>query len=71
MCDSLPSQNTYRNDLKEVAINNPHLMRFTYAKNEFEKKLNDGVEYHQALREVSKELNHTRESMSCFYLSKA
>ena len=49
---------------------NPH-WRFTYAKNEFEKKVEEGVEYHQALREVSKELNHTREGMSCFYLSKA
>ena len=71
MCESLPSQNTYRNDLKEVNINNPHLMRFTYAKNQFEKKLNDGVEYHLALKELSQELNHSRESMSLFYLGKA
>ena len=71
MCDSLPSQNTYRNDLKEIGINNPHLMRFTYAKNEFEKKLNDGVEYHKALKILSQELNHSRESMSLFYIVKA
>lgn len=70
MCESLPSQNTYRNDLKEVGINNPHLMKFTYAKNEFEKKLNDGAEYHLALRELSQELNHTRESMSLFYVGR-
>jgi hypothetical protein len=71
ICDALPSQNTYRNDLKEVNINNPHLIKFTYAKVEFEKKLNDGVEYHQALRELSQELNHSRESMSLFYIGMA
>ena len=71
-CESVPCPNTYRNDLKEVEIEKSHLWRFTYAKSEFEKKINEeGVEYHQALREVSEELNHTRESMSCFYLSKA
>ena len=68
-CDALPSQNTLRNDLKEVGINNPHLIKFTFAKNEFEKRINEGMEYHQALREVSQELNHSRESMSLFYLS--
>jgi len=71
MCDTLPSQNTYRNDLKEIGINNPHLIKFTYAKNEFEKKINDGIEYHQALRELSQELNHSRENMSLFYLGRA
>lgn len=73
MCDidRFPSQNTYRNDLKEVDINNPHLMRFTYAKNEFEKKLNDGIEYHKALKLLSQELNHSRGSRSLYYLGKA
>ena len=71
MCEALPHQNTYRNDLKEVGINNPHLIKFSYSKREFEKKLNDGVEYHLALRELSQELNHSRESMSLFYLGRA
>lgn len=70
-CDAFPSQNTLRNDLKEVGINNPHLIKFSFTKNEFEKRINEGMEYHQALREVSKELNHSRESMSLFYLSKS
>ena len=71
-CDVLPSQNTLRNDLKEVGVNNPHMIKYTFAKSEFEKKINEeGVEYHQALREVSEELNHSRESMSLFYIGKA
>jgi len=72
LCNNiLPSQNTYRNDLKEVGINNPHLLKFSYAKIEFEKKIDDGIEYHQALKELSLELNHSRESMSIFYLSRS
>ncbi len=70
-CENVPHPNTYRNDLKETGIEKSHLWRFTYAKNEFDKKIEEGVEYHQALREISEGLNHTRESMSCFYLSKA
>jgi len=71
MCEALPSQNTYRSDLKEVGINNPHLTRFTYAKREFEKKLNDGIEYRMALKQLSQELNHSNGSRSLFYLGKA
>jgi hypothetical protein len=63
-------ENTLRNDLKEAGINNPHLIKFTYTKIEFEKKLNDGIECHQALRELSQELNHSRESMSLFIFLK-
>ena len=73
-CENVPCPNTYRNDLKETGIEKSHHWRFTYSKSEFEKKINDeGVEYHQALREVSEELNHSleRESMTLFYLSKA
>jgi len=69
-CESVPSQNTYRNDLKEVGIEKSHLWRFTAAKSEFEKKIEEGGVYHQALREVSEGLNHTRKNMSLFYLSK-
>jgi hypothetical protein len=69
-CDSIPSQNSYRNDLKEVGVDNSHDWRYTYAKREFEAKIENGVEYNQALREVSKELNHSRKSMTLFYLSR-
>lgn len=69
-CEGVPSQNTYRNDLKEVGVDNPHQWRYTYAKAEFEAKIENGVEYHQALQEVSEGLNHSRESMSLFYLGR-
>lgn len=69
-CEDLPNQNTYRNDLKEVGVDNPHQWRYTYAKAEFEAKIENGVEYHQALQEVSEGLNHSRESMSLFYLGR-
>ena len=72
-CESVPCQNTYRNDLKEAGVEKSHHWRFTYSKNEFEKKVEEGVEYHQALREVSEGLNHSleRESMTLFYLGKS
>jgi hypothetical protein len=70
-CDKIPSQNTYRNDLKEQGVDNSHDWRYTYAKREFEAKIESGIEYHQALQEVSEELNHSRESMTLFYLGRA
>jgi hypothetical protein len=73
-CEHLPSPNTLRNDLKEVGINNPHQWRYFYSKSEFDTKINEeGVEYHQALREVSEGLNHSldRKSMTLYYLGKA
>ncbi|MCD6654616.1 MAG: hypothetical protein LT067_07620 [Sulfurovum sp.] len=61
VCDNVPSQNTYRNDLKGIGINKPHQWRFSYAKTEFEKKIDNGngIEYRQALKELSEELNHS------------
>ena len=70
-CDTVPSQNSYRNDLKSVGVNHSHDWRYTYAKSEFEAKIETGIEYNQALREVSEELNHSRGSMTLFYLSKS
>ncbi len=70
-CDAVPSQNSYRNDLKSVGVDHSHDWRYTYAKSEFEAKIETGIEYNQALREVSKELNHSRGSMTLFYLSKS
>lgn len=67
----LPSQDTYRKDLKEVGVEKSKDLRLTYAKTTFEKKIANGVEYRQALSEVSKELNHARESMTLYYLARA
>ncbi len=72
-CENVPHPNTYRNDLKETGIEKSHHWRYTAAKAEFEKKIGEGVEYRQALRQVSEGLNHSleRESMTLFYLSRA
>ena len=72
-CENVPSPNTYRDDLKDVGINNPHLWRFTYAKVEFSKMINgnDRTEYNKALKLLSQELNHSSGSRSLFYLGKA
>jgi hypothetical protein len=70
-CDKIPSQNSYRNDLKDVGVNNSHDWRYSYAKSQFEAKVEEGIEYHQALQEVSENLNHTRESMALLYLRRA
>ena len=41
-CENVPCQNTYRDDLKEVGVDNSHQWRYTYAKAEFEKKIEEG-----------------------------
>lgn len=69
--DKLPSQDTYRKDLKEVGVEKAKDLRLTYAKTEFKKKIANKVEYKQALSEISRELNHARESMTLYYLARA
>jgi integrase len=73
--ENIPSQSTYRNDLSEVTDNQhtPHDFRYSYAEREYHSKIEDGVEYHQALKEVSEGLNHSleRESMTIYYLKRA
>ncbi|MDP3302422.1 MAG: hypothetical protein Q8S36_10710 [Sulfuricurvum sp.] len=45
--------------------------RYTCAKETLEEKLsNEGQSYHDALKEVSKELNHHREEMTTYYLNR-
>ena len=66
---TLPSQNTYRNDLKEYGVKS-HDFRYTYVAKEFSEKINNGVEYKKALTEVSQEINHKRSSMTLRYLAR-
>ena len=68
--DELPTMRTYQNDLEKHDISS-HDFRYTYAEREFEQKIADGVEYRQALKEISEELNHSREEMTNYYLAKA
>lgn len=66
----VPSYSTFYRDLRELGIN-AHGFRYTYAKETLEEKLSDeGQSYHDALKEVSKELNHHREEMTTYYLNR-
>ena len=69
--EHIPHYNTYRQDLKEVGINRSHNFRVTYAKDLLQQKLEEGKEYKEALREVSKEINHHRPEMTEYYLKRA
>ena len=71
--EEIPSQNTFRSHLKDVAGQNitPHDIRFTYAKDLFESKINEGIGHNQVMSEISRELGHSRSSMSAFYLKRA
>lgn len=70
--ENIPSQNTYRNDIKELSSeHSTHSLRYNYAKNEFNKKIEQGTAYKQALKEVSEGLNHSRIEMSKWYLARA
>ncbi len=70
--ENIPSQNTYRNDIKELSsVHSTHSLRYNYAKNEFNKKIEQGISYKQALKEVSEGLNHSRIEMSKWYLARA
>ena len=67
----IPAYKTYDKDLKEVGISRSHNFRVTYAKNLLNKKLEQGINYKQALKEVSQEINHHRSSMTEYYLARA
>ena len=67
----LPKYKDYIKDLKAVGINKSHDFRVTYTKDLLNKKLENGVEYKQALKEVSKEINHHRPQMTEYYLQRS
>ena len=69
--ENIPHYNTYRNDLQAVGINRSHDFRVTYAKDLLENKLEQGIEYKEALKEVSQEINHHRPEMTEYYLARA
>jgi integrase len=70
--ENIPSQNTYRNDVSSVTDNQhtPHDFRYSYADREYHSKIENGIEYHEALREVSEGLNHSREEMTLYYMKR-
>jgi hypothetical protein len=69
--ENIPHYNTYRQDLQEVGIEHSHDLRVTYAKDTLESKLEQGIEYKEALKEVSEEINHHRAEMTEYYLNRA
>jgi hypothetical protein len=69
--ENIPHYNTYNKDLKKVEINRSHDFRVTYAKNLLEHKLEQGISYKEALKEVSEEINHHRIEMTEYYLNRA
>ena len=69
--EMIPHYNTYRADLKEVGIDRSHNFRVTFAKNLLQNKLEQGISYKQALKEVSKEINHFRPEMTEYYLKRS
>jgi len=70
--ENIPSQGTYRNDLSKITDNQhtPHDFRYSYAEREYHSKIEAGVEYHKALKGVSEGLNHSRESMTLYYMKR-
>jgi len=69
--ERVPSYSTYTRDLKEVGINKSHDFRVTYAKNSYIQKKENGMNEKEALKEVSKEINHYRPSMTEYYLARS
>ena len=69
--ENIPHYNTYNKDLKEVGINRSHDFRVTYAKDLLQHKLEQGISYKVALKEVSQEINHHRPEMTEYYLARA
>jgi gas vesicle protein len=69
--ENIPHYNTYNKDLKEAGINRSHDFRVTYSKDLLENKLEQGISYKEALREVSEEINHHRPEMTEYYLNRA
>lgn len=68
--EELPALRTYQEDLASLDISS-HDFRYTFAEREFNERIENGMDYHEALREVSEELNHSREEMTSYYLSRA
>ena len=67
----IPSPSAYREDLKEVGIPKSHDLRITYAKDLYKSLKDRGYSDREALREVSKELNHNRLEITQYYLARA
>ena len=69
----LPSNDKYLKEIKEVVGSKAvaHDFRYTFAKQKYNELKQQGKTEKQALREVSRELNHHRENITKYYLKGA
>ena len=70
----LPSNDKYLKEIKEVVGSKEataHDFRYTFAKQKYDELRQQGKSEKQALREVSRELNHYRENITKYYLKGA
>lgn len=67
--DSMIDKSTYYKDLQAFDISS-HDFRFTFARDKFERLLQGGVSEQNAKLQVSNELNHKREVITDYYLSR-
>ena len=70
----LPNHDKYLKEIKEVTGNREavaHDFRYTFAKQKYNELKQQGKTEKQALREVSRELNHHRENITKYYLKGA
>ncbi len=65
----IPSISTYHRDLEDIGGISSHDFRYDYAKNLYEKLLDDGFGHHQTLKVVSEEMNHYRPSITNMYIN--
>lgn len=65
----LIDKSTYYRDLQEYEISS-HDLRFTFARDAYEEKISSGLSEQEAKLEVSEELNHKREAITDYYLSR-
>jgi hypothetical protein len=61
---------TYQRDVQELG-HTSHDLRITYAKEEYERRIEQGYTHREALKAVSEEMNHHRESITAYYLARA
>ena len=66
----IPSYSSYYNDLKEIDTKT-HDLRITYAQETYSKLKEAGYSHKEALKITSQELNHHREAITLYYLSRA
>jgi len=72
--NNIPTDKSYSSFIKEAAGNEkaiPHDFRLSYVKEQYEKKIDAGMAKKEALREVSREVNHYRAEITRYYLARA